>query len=40
MESRMKYPQLRGICAKAIKNNLCTGCNRLEDINFRRIRAM
>ena len=29
-----KYPELKGICEKAIKNNLCTGCQKLEDINF------
>lgn len=31
----MKYPELTGICAKAIKNNLCLGCSKLEDISFR-----
>lgn len=31
----MKYPELTGICAKAIKNNLCLGCSKLENINFR-----
>lgn len=31
----MKYPKLEGICAIAIKNNLCTGCNRLELADFR-----
>lgn len=31
----MKYPKLEGICAIAIKNNLCTGCNRLELPEFK-----
>lgn len=31
----MKYPKLIGVCATAIKNNLCTGCNRLEIPEFR-----
>lgn len=31
----MKYPKLEGICATAIKNNLCTGCNKLEMPEFR-----
>ena len=31
----MKYEKLTGICKVAIKNNLCTGCQKLEDINFR-----
>lgn len=31
----MKYPKLEGICATAIKNNLCTGCNRLEMPDFK-----
>lgn len=30
----MKYPELKGICKTAIKNNLCTGCNRLELEDF------
>ena len=29
-----KYPLLQGVCKQAIKNNLCTGCQKLEDINF------
>ncbi len=28
------YPELEGICKKAIKNNLCNGCSKLENINF------
>lgn len=31
----MRYPQLTRICAKAIKQNLCFGCNLLENENFR-----
>ena len=31
----MKYPKLTGICERAIKNNLCNGCQKLEDINFK-----
>lgn len=31
----MKYPKLEGICATAIKNNLCTGCNKLEVPDFK-----
>lgn len=31
----MKYPKLEGICEIAIKNNLCNGCNKLSDYNFR-----
>lgn len=31
----MRYSQLTGICAKAIKQNLCSGCNLLENENFR-----
>ena len=27
---KYNYPPLGGICGKAIKNNLCTGCNKLE----------
>jgi hypothetical protein len=34
----MEYPELEGICATAIKNNLCTGCQKLEDINFRGVK--
>jgi len=29
-----KYPQLSGICGQALRNNLCYGCSKLEDINF------
>lgn len=36
----MRYPQLTGICAKAIKQNLCSGCNLLELENFKRKRKM
>lgn len=31
----MKYPELTGICKTAIQNNLCNGCCKLEDYNFR-----
>ena len=31
----MKYPKLTGICERAIKNNLCNGCQKLEDIKFK-----
>ena len=31
----MKYPELIGICKMAIQNNLCNGCCKLEDYNFR-----
>lgn len=31
----MKYPKLEGICATAIRNNLCTGCNKLELPEFK-----
>lgn len=31
----MESPELTGICKKAIENNLCTGCNRLEMENFK-----
>lgn len=34
----MKYPKLEGICGQAIKNNLCTGCQKLEDINFKGVK--
>ena len=30
----MKYPPLQGICEKAIKENRCTGCPRLEEHRF------
>lgn len=30
----MKYPKLTGICKYAIEKGLCTGCNKLEDVNF------
>ena len=30
----MSYPPLQGICAKAIRENLCTGCQKLEDSRF------
>lgn len=32
---KYNYPQLCGICGQALKNNLCNGCQKLEDINFR-----
>lgn len=31
---KYNYPQLRGICGKAIQNNLCRGCSKLEMPNF------
>lgn len=31
---KQKYPQLIGICGKAIKNNLCYGCSKLEMPDF------
>ena len=30
-----KYLELEGICKEAIKNNRCTGCNRLELLEFK-----
>ena len=30
----MKYPKLTGICERAIKNNLCNGCSKLENPYF------
>ena len=30
----MRYPKLTGICERAIKNNLCNGCSKLENPNF------
>lgn len=32
---KYNYPQLQGICGKAIRKNLCTGCNRLEMLDFK-----
>lgn len=32
---KYNYPPLGGICTKAIKNNLCKGCSKLEDIDFK-----
>lgn len=31
----MKYPQLEGICAKAIEKSWCLGCQQLENPYFR-----
>lgn len=31
----MKYPELQGICAKAIKYGLCLGCQQLENPYFK-----
>lgn len=31
----MKYPELTGICKIALEKNLCLGCSKLQDINFR-----
>lgn len=30
----MKYLKLTGICERAIKNNLCNGCSKLENPYF------
>lgn len=32
---KYNYPPLVGICGKAIKNNLCKGCQQLENVEFR-----
>lgn len=34
MINKRKYPKLNGICGKAIQNNWCLGCQKLEDYNF------
>ena len=34
-----KYPELEGICKEAIKNNRCTGCNRLEMPDFKGLQS-
>lgn len=31
---KYNYQPLKGICEKAIKNNLCKGCAKLENPNF------
>ena len=31
----MKYPELTGICKKALEKNLCNGCGLLGEKNFR-----
>ena len=31
----MKYPKLTGICKTALEKNMCLGCSKLEDINFK-----
>lgn len=31
---KMNYLELTGVCKKAIENNLCNGCSKLEDIHF------
>lgn len=31
----MKYPELQGICAKALRYGLCRGCQQLENPYFR-----
>ena len=31
---KYNYPTLGGICRKSIKNNLCNGCQQLENPNF------
>ncbi len=32
---KYNYPPLGGICGRAIKNNLCFGCQKLENPDFR-----
>ena len=32
---KYNYPPLGGICGKEIKNNLCNGCQKLENPEFR-----
>ena len=34
----MKYPQLEGICAKAIEEGLCNGWQKLESIYFKGVK--
>ena len=34
----MKYPELQGICAKALRYGLCRGCQQLENIYFRGVK--
>ena len=31
---KYNYKPLEGICKKAIQNNLCTGCSKLENPSF------
>ena len=32
---KYNYPSLGGICGKAVTNNLCNGCSKLENPEFR-----
>lgn len=34
MVNNRKYPKLTGACEKAIQNQWCLGCQKLEDYNF------
>ena len=34
MINKKKYPKLNEICEKAIQNEWCLGCQKLEDYNF------
>ena len=34
MVNNRKYPKLTGVCEKAIQNQWCLGCQKLEDYNF------
>lgn len=34
MVNNRKYSKLTGVCEKAIQNQWCLGCQRLEDYNF------
>lgn len=34
----MKYPELQGICAKALRYGLCRGCQQLENIYFQGVK--
>ncbi len=34
MINKRKYLKLNGICGKAIQNEWCLGCQKLEDYNF------
>lgn len=32
---KYNYPPLGGICGQAVKNNLCFGCSKLENRDFK-----